>query len=339
MYRGGLGGWMGVAGWKRAGQPHWHMAGLGFSCKPGLAGSLLISPELVAFWRYHPAMLLALLPEIWFAGQPQWLLLLFTVIGMAGVIKGADWLVEGAAGIAARLGMPKIVIGATIVSLGTTSPEAAVSVLAAWQGDAGLALGNGVGSIIADTGLIFGVGCMMTQLPADKFVLSRQGWVQFGSAVLLAGICYGLFAVHGEAAQISRSIGVLLLGLLVWYMVMSVKWSRQHAGDPALAKVGEGDGVLDLPEAADHVPDAAAPMWRLVVMGLVGLGIVIVAGDALVASGQRGGGTPLARAQGGDRGDARGVWHVAAGAGRGHYRYPQGACRAVGRERDRRGHS
>ena len=225
---------------------------------------------------------LALLPETWFVGQPQWLLLVIGVVGMAGVVKGADWLVEGAAGVAAKLGMPKVVIGATIVSLGTTSPEAAVSVLAAWQGDAGLALGNGVGSIIADTGLIFGLGCLMTRLPADKFVLNRQGWVQFGSAVMLAGLCFGLYALHGDAARLSRPIGAMLVALLVLYMFMSVKWSKQHPfGEPHL--VGEGyDDKLGVP--SEDAEDTDQPMGKLILMGLVGLAIVIVSGDALVAS-------------------------------------------------------
>jgi cation:H+ antiporter len=227
-------------------------------------------------------MLLAFLPESWFLGQPQWLLLLIALVGMAGVIKGADWLVEGAAGLASRFGMPKVVIGATIVSLGTTSPEAAVSVLAAWQGDAGLALGNGVGSIIADTGLIFGIGCLMTQLPADKFVLSRQGWVQFGSAVLLAGICFGLYAMHGYDAQLGRSIGALLLVLLAIYMYMSVKWSRQHRfGEPHLVGNTHAD-MLSVPD--NDAPDAITPISTLIWISLVGLAVVIVSGDALVAS-------------------------------------------------------
>jgi cation:H+ antiporter len=94
-------------------------------------------------------MLASLLPKAWFAELHQITLLLIVALGVAAVVKGADWLVEGAAGLAHKLGMAKVVIGATIVSLGTTSPEAAVSVLAAWGGDPGLALGNGVGSIPA----------------------------------------------------------------------------------------------------------------------------------------------------------------------------------------------
>ena len=97
-----------------------------------------------------------LIPHSAFAAMPWPMLLLLVVGSIYYLMLGADWLVEGAAGLAGQLGMPKVIIGATIVSLGTTSPEAAVSVMAAWEGKAGLALGNAVGSIIADTGLIFG---------------------------------------------------------------------------------------------------------------------------------------------------------------------------------------
>lgn len=218
-------------------------------------------------------MLASLLPHGWFSGLHTALLLLIIAATMAVVIKGADFLVEGAASIAKRLGMPEVVIGATIVSLGTTSPEMAVSVLAAWSGNAGLALGNGVGSIIADTGLILGIGLLLTQLPADRYVLSRQGWVQFGSAVLLAGLCYGLYAVLRDDAALGRWVGVLLVTLLVVYMWLSVVWAKRHPqGEPH----GEGD---------PHLPKAdGRPMITLIVIGLVGLAMVVGAGDALVQS-------------------------------------------------------
>ncbi|MEE9212207.1 MAG: hypothetical protein V3U29_06100, partial [Phycisphaeraceae bacterium] len=112
-----------------------------------------------------------LVPQHWFADLHGSLLLLITVASMAALIKGADWLVEGASALAYQLGMPKVIVGATIVALGTTSPECAVSVLAAWGGEPGIALGNAVGSIIADSALIFGIGCLLVALPADRFVL------------------------------------------------------------------------------------------------------------------------------------------------------------------------
>ena len=74
-----------------------------------------------------------LIPEEWFVGQPQWVLLLVSAVAIAALDKGADWLVDGASGIAYRVGISKVIVGATIVSLGTTSPECAVSVVAAWS--------------------------------------------------------------------------------------------------------------------------------------------------------------------------------------------------------------
>jgi len=219
-----------------------------------------------------------LFPHEWLSDLSSLLLILIVVVTMAIVIKGADWLVEGAAGIAKVMGMPEVVIGATIVSLGTTSPEAAVSVLAAWNGQAGLALGNGVGSIIADTGLIFGIGCLMTALPADKFVLSRQGWLQFGSAILLAALCYGLYFMDGDAAQIHRWIGMVFIALLVAYMLMSMKWAKAHpAGELHIVNKNNGLHHGDRTEERHDVLFLAG-------LGLVGLFMVILAGDGLVNS-------------------------------------------------------
>src|SRR5699024_5639761 len=90
-------------------------------------------------------------------------LVLFIVIGVSLYIlsKGADILVNEAVGLSIRWGVPKMIIGATIVSLGTTLPEATVSVFAAINGNPDLALGNAIGSIIADTGLIIGIAALI----------------------------------------------------------------------------------------------------------------------------------------------------------------------------------
>jgi cation:H+ antiporter len=179
----------------------------------------------------------------------------------------------GAAGLAYRFGISKIVVGATLVSLGTTSPECAVSVVAAWSGEPGLALGNAIGSIVADTGLIFGLGCMITVLPADRFVLTRQGWVQFGAGALLAAICYGAYLIMGDRALIGRWAGLTLLLLLAGYMLLSIRWSRQHPhGEPFQEPEGESP--------------AARPtsLWMLLLFALVGLFLVIVASHALIQS-------------------------------------------------------
>ncbi|MCA9726766.1 MAG: sodium:calcium antiporter [Candidatus Eisenbacteria bacterium] len=210
-----------------------------------------------------------LIPPDWFTGLPVLALLLLIAVSVAILGKGADLMVDGAAGMAYRFGLPKVVVGATIVSLGTTSPEFAVSVMAAWKGEAGLALGNAVGSIIADTGLIFGLGCIMAVLPADRFVLSRQGWVQFGGAVLLAVICYLDYAVRGPEATIGRGLGILFLALLAGYMVMSVRWSRSHH-------------VTQDPEAEEHAEGAGKNVGSLILLVVLGLVMVIVSSHVLI---------------------------------------------------------
>jgi cation:H+ antiporter len=209
-----------------------------------------------------------------YASMPQWGLLLVAAVSTYLVVRGADWLVEGASGIALRLGLSKVIIGATIVSLGTTSPEAAVSVLAAWTGRPGLALGNAVGSIIADTGLIFGLGCLMRRLPVDRFILSRQGWVQFGSAVLLAALSYGVWIVYGAEAALYRWVGILLVALLVAYLWMSVRWGREHR---QLAG-GTPDGEDVLAKASRD------PSWKLGLMFVAGLALVLVFAHVLIGA-------------------------------------------------------
>ena len=109
------------------------------------------------------------------AGQSTITLLVVIVVCIVLLSKGADWMIDGVVDLAKRTGLPKIVIGATVVSLGTTLPEAFVSVMAAYMGNPGLALGNGVGSIIADTGLIFGLTIFLVAVPVNRYILNRTG--------------------------------------------------------------------------------------------------------------------------------------------------------------------
>ncbi len=230
--------------------------------------------------------------------MPTIMLLLVLAAAFYFLIRGADLLVEGASGLAYRLGLPKVVVGATIVSLGTTTPEMSVSVLAAWTGNSGLALGNAVGSIIADTALIFGLGCCIAVLPADRFVLSRQGWVQFGTAAMLAVFCYIKLAINPEQAVISWPIGLILLTLLVLYMIVSIHWSRQHAKlalahDPSVVPGGEGYASDDSELAGQDVEHGEedpvehakkkSALW-LFGMFLLGLTLVILSSPFLVNS-------------------------------------------------------
>lgn len=210
-----------------------------------------------------------LLPDSLFTSLPSLVLIGLAIVGLVLLSRGADWLVEAATALALRFGLPKIIIGATLLSLGTTAPECAVSVMAAVQGDPGLALGNSVGSVIFDTAIIFGLLSLFTRLPADRFILSRQGWWQFGSAVLLAGISYGFYFTVGEEAVIPRWAGLFMLGLLVVYMAMSVRWAKAHpeAGGHELESINDG-----------------APVWLDLFWIVAGLALVLVSGRITVAS-------------------------------------------------------
>ncbi len=158
---------------------------------------------------------------------PTFILLGIMVVCVIILSKGADWMIEGVVHLARRTGLPRIVIGATIVSLGTTMPEAFVSVMAAWMGNPGLALGNGVGSIIADTGLIFGLICMLTIVPVNRFILNRTGWVQVGAATLLVIISLLALATMAEGPVLHRWVGILFLILLSGYMYITYYWAKQ----------------------------------------------------------------------------------------------------------------
>ncbi len=159
-------------------------------------------------------------------GLPTIVLVAVIVFCILMLSKGADWMIDGVVHLARRTGLPRIVIGATIISLGTTMPEAFVSVMAAWMGNPGLALGNGVGSIIADTGLIFGLICALSRVPVNRFILNRTGWVQVGAATLLVTISMVLLGTTEGEPILHRWVGFLFLFLLAGYMYMTYRWAK-----------------------------------------------------------------------------------------------------------------
>ena len=105
---------------------------------------------------------------------------LLLIVGFVMLVKGADWFVEGAAGIAKKLGIPQLVIGLTIVAMGTSMPEAAVSITSALSGSAGISIGNVVGSNILNILIILGITAVLTNVRIQKttfryeIIMNRQ---------------------------------------------------------------------------------------------------------------------------------------------------------------------
>jgi cation:H+ antiporter len=204
------------------------------------------------------------------AGLPTYVLLLVITVCIVVLSKGADWMIDGVVDLAERTGLPRIVIGATIISLGTTTPEAFVSVMAAWMGNPGLALGNGVGSIIADTGLIFGLVCILAPVPVNRYILDRTGWVQVGSATLLVCIAVVLLITSSGEPVFGRPFGIFFLILLAVYMYVTYLW----------AKAG-GDMALEGENQSGAEPRAAFICWGMIAGGLL---MVIASARLLVPS-------------------------------------------------------
>ena len=161
-------------------------------------------------------------------------LLLIIVVTLYTLGKGADWLVDEAVALSTRWGLGKAVIGATIVSVGTTTPEAAVSVLSALQGKPGLALGNAVGSIICDTGLILGLASLIAPLPLNRQLASRLSNVQVGAGILMVAACFPwsspakVFSAGGILPQLVGVVFVVLLALYIW---QSIRWAGSMPSD------------------------------------------------------------------------------------------------------------
>ena len=147
-------------------------------------------------------------------------------MGLALLIKGGDWFVDGATGAARRFGLSELLIGATVVSIGTTLPEVMVSASSALTGHGEIAYGNAIGSVICNTALIAALSTAIRPGRVDPKSLRLPVTFFFASAVLYAGLAYGRGAF-------TRLDGLVLLGLFLAYMVCTVlqmKSGAQRAG-------------------------------------------------------------------------------------------------------------
>ncbi|MGL4986646.1 MAG: sodium:calcium antiporter, partial [Treponemataceae bacterium] len=194
---------------------------------------------------------------------------LFIIIALSLLIlgKGADILVDKAVVLSIRWGIPKMIIGATIVSLGTTLPEVTVSVMSALKGAPGLALGNAVGSVICDTGLILGLATLVSPLPFKKEIVNTQGWIQFNAGLLL--VIVSLIFSGGKnvflfGGKIPQFIGFVFLALLVIYLVHTIKSSQNMA-------------IQDTDEQSDNMA-----LWLIILQMFGGIILVISSSKILL---------------------------------------------------------
>lgn len=140
---------------------------------------------------------------------------LLFIVGLLCLIKGGDWFVDGSVGIARKFRLPELLIGATVVSIGTTLPEVMVSTASALSGHGEIAYGNAIGSVICNTALISAITIAVRPGPVDKSSLRTPALFFFAAAAIYAITAY-------TTGYFTRSIGILLLGFFLVYMVLSV---------------------------------------------------------------------------------------------------------------------
>lgn len=143
------------------------------------------------------------------------------IIGFILLIKGADFFVDGSAAVARKLGIPQLVIGLTIVALGTSAPEAAVSISAALKGNNGISIGNVLGSNIMNVLLILGITSVITSLPVKKGTVRVD--IPFMILSTIIFVMWG--SIKGELTALT---GFIFLFLMVGYIVYLIWYSKNH---------------------------------------------------------------------------------------------------------------
>ena len=179
--------------------------------------------------------------------------LFLLALGFSMLVKGADWFVDGTSGMARKLGIPQLVVGLTIVAMGTSTPEAAVSITAALKNNAGIAIGNVIGSNILNILIILGVTAVITTVAIQKSTLYVE--IPYMLVVTIALILMGL------DGKVSRIEGILLWGMFLVYLAYLYY----------LAKKGK--------EEKEEVEES---IWKLIVSAILGGAIVVWGSDITV---------------------------------------------------------
>lgn len=182
--------------------------------------------------------------------------IVFLAIGFVMLVKGADWFVDGAAGIAERFGVPQLVVGLTIVAMGTSAPEAAVSITAALKGSADITIGNVVGSNILNILIILGVSSVIVSIAVAKSTIRYEIPYMLIITALLLGMGWtGNVITFGEGV-------VLWLAFILYlaYLFAMAKKNREEVSEDEQLK----------------------PVWQLLVLTVVGLVLIVWGSDVTV---------------------------------------------------------
>lgn len=211
----------------------------------------------------------------------MWQFLLAVIGGFALLVWGADRFVVGAAATARNLGVAPLIIGLTIVGMGTSAPEILVSAMAAWDGNPGLGMGNAIGSNIANIGLILGLTALVVPLQVSSVTLRREFPVLLG-IMLIAFV----LVADGDLSRLDG--GLLLLGMglmLVWLIWLGLN-SRGDGVDPLLAEYTEEIPVgMAMPAALGWLALGLVVLLvssRVLIWGAVGIAEAMGVSDLII---------------------------------------------------------
>lgn len=205
------------------------------------------------------------------------------IVGLVLLIKGGDWFVDGATGIAHRFHIPEILIGATVVSIGTTLPEVMVSATGAMQGSGAMAYGNAIGSIICNTSLIAALTIAIRPSGADKKSLRFPVAFFFGAAIFYAAVAYlSSYANISFLKKFERWTGIVLLcGFLAYMTVLVIQAVKEMKPQPSEVDKEFVADVLD-DEVAEEDQGAKGDFFGFI---LVGVCLIVAQVMAIIANG------------------------------------------------------
>jgi len=192
------------------------------------------------------------------------------ILGLVAIIKGADFMTDGASAVAHKYGIPTLVIGMTIVAIGSSAPEFVVSALSAAKGNTDMAIGNVVGSNIFNILSIIGVTSVLYPIAASKGNIRNDvPFVVLTSIVVLVAALDSLFS-KDAICEISRSEGLLFLCMFAIYL--SYTFAMAKGGQDNDTEKSVGEEIKEL------------PLWRATLYIIGGLAALIFGGDSLVKS-------------------------------------------------------
>lgn len=199
------------------------------------------------------------------------------IVGLAAIIKGADWLTDGAAAIAERFGIPTIVVGLTIVAIGSSAPEFVVSVISAVQGNVDIALGNVVGSNIFNILAIMGVTAMVRPIRVDRANIRYD--VPFVVLASIAIAAPALLPCSCGKAEVDRADGILMLCLFAVFMGYTISIAKKEDSSHKAATNTDNANATTDDALATTINSG---LLKCITLIIVGLACLILGGDWLV---------------------------------------------------------